>query len=1276
MIRIALRHARLFPLFAAVLLVSCFSAQANDSVPVAAPGTAGGGLGGGGAAIPPPGLEELVNQADLIVVGRVDNLNSYWNPEHSHIFTNVGVSVERVVKGTPGGDVVVRAPGGTAEGITEWLSEAPSFAVGERALLFLKSEDQGVHSLASLRWGKQMVEDDRVLPMNLAVSQVISSVDEILRKQGLPTPGGNLVEEEASFTLPMPLNGTLAPISPPAATSPAAAAGWQDIMTENFEGTFPGSKWALGGNPTWGKDDYEPYTGTYSGWCARGGTLGQDPEYYYYPNNMTAWMVYGPFSLSGATDAELNFHFWLQSQLNYDFLSWMASVNGNNFYGYQASGNSAGWLYNSFDLTNVPTLGNLTGQSSVWIAFRFTSNASTVDDGAFLDEIALRKYPTAGPAPTISSITPSSASAGTGSNVTIGGSNLGATQGSSKITFYYQAGEARIEAPIVSWGATSIMATVPVATIGGYPATASSGPAVVTTSGGDSNDYQFAVTFSYIGAKWPGASPDVHYRVNPNTSDVSGEEVAIQAAANTWSTVSGADFQFVDDGATGATQAGYNGTNEVMWRNLGASGTIAANYWWTDGSGNYLEFDQEYNDSYTWSTTGAAGTFDVQNIATHELGHALGLRDLYGDVGAPNDMQKTMYGFGDTAETKNRTLEPDDQAGVIWIYPAAATPGCTLSGPLTVLARDLPEAAPAPEQPPRLIPRLAPEKPADGAAAPETNVVDGAAARPLQALAPPDITNGFEGADFNTNGVTLTPPDPQLAVGPNHVFEMVNITGRIFNKTGVVVDTFPLASFFDVPVGWFDFDPKIIYDDISDRWFASYASTLDNAVGTDYGRLHLAISQTSDPTGAWNVYACQYSDGNFADYPGIGVTDDKLTVSANIFDIDNPSAPFVGEQTIVLQKSDVMAGDPTPGMYQFPYNTNRFTVRPAHSLSSTNDQYLAWYDLLSSTLLDYSRITGTPNAGNVAETAAVKKTVLSQDSPPNSLTSGGGEIDSGDWRALEAIWRDGRLWVSASAVCTPSGDTQTRSCAHLVEINTAGAGTVVNDIMFGASGEYFSWPAVRTDAQGNLHVSLTHTTPSIWAEARVAGRLATDPANTMSGSALLRAGEVLHDSGRWGDYMGAAVDPVGPHHVWVVGQYAKDTGASGPTGNWDWGTYIGVVSFDGTNCQAGVDTDGDASNNDKECYVDTDPLDACPDWTATAGSCPGETCNGDDAWPLDLNVDAQLSVVGDVLNFRDRIGATPGAPNWWQRLDFNGDGQLSVVGDVLMYRNRIGETCA
>jgi len=61
----------------------------------------------------------------------------------------------------------------------------------------------------------------------------------------------------------------------------------------------------------------------------------------------------------------------------------------------------------------------------------------------------------------------------------------------------------------------------------------------------------------------------------------------------------------------------------------------------------------------------------VQNIATHELGHSLCLDDLYGTA----DSEKTMHGFADTGETKKRTLEAEDIAGIRYIYPGTGTRG-------------------------------------------------------------------------------------------------------------------------------------------------------------------------------------------------------------------------------------------------------------------------------------------------------------------------------------------------------------------------------------------------------------------------------------------------------------------------------------------------------------------------------------------------------------------------------------------------------------------------
>ena len=163
------------------------------------------------------------------------------------------------------------------------------------------------------------------------------------------------------------------------------------IMTEDFEGEFPGTRWTLYGDPTWDKESYRPYSGNWSVWCA-GSTLNPPGPY---PDNMDAWMVYGPFSLSEATFALLDFYYWFEGErgkTNHDYLFFGASVDGVNFYGYRCS-ESSRWRWDYLDLTNVPTLGNLCGQPRVWIAFRFTSDYKPPNgEGAYLDEIFLSKY--------------------------------------------------------------------------------------------------------------------------------------------------------------------------------------------------------------------------------------------------------------------------------------------------------------------------------------------------------------------------------------------------------------------------------------------------------------------------------------------------------------------------------------------------------------------------------------------------------------------------------------------------------------------------------------------------------------------------------------------------------------------------------------------------------------------------------------------------------------------------------------------------------------------
>ena len=103
-------------------------------------------------------------------------------------------------------------------------------------------------------------------------------------------------------------------------------------------------------------------------------------------------MIYGPFSLADATDAVVDFYLWLNSELFDDYLRYGASLDGSTFYVWGLHGYSGGWMPWSFDLTDVGPLGNLCGQSQVWIAFIFQSGSTTTyPEGARLDDIVLRK---------------------------------------------------------------------------------------------------------------------------------------------------------------------------------------------------------------------------------------------------------------------------------------------------------------------------------------------------------------------------------------------------------------------------------------------------------------------------------------------------------------------------------------------------------------------------------------------------------------------------------------------------------------------------------------------------------------------------------------------------------------------------------------------------------------------------------------------------------------------------------------------------------------------
>ncbi|TMC78927.1 MAG: hypothetical protein E6J15_01660 [Chloroflexi bacterium] len=237
-----------------------------------------------------------------------------------------------------------------------------------------------------------------------------------------------------------------------------------------------------------------------------------------------------------------------------------------------------------------------------------------------------------------------------------------------------------------------------------------------------------------------------------------------------------------------------------------------------------------------------------------------------------------------------------------------------------------------------------------------------AATTAKRAKSNPEVNTSFEGLNLfqhrfarSGNQFTLEPPDQGLCVGNGYVVEPVNTVVNVFNSAGVsvlpdntstnIVAGFPtdvnhavdLNSFYGYAPAinrstgvraQFIADPSCLYDAATQRFFLVVLTleTRPNGSFTLQNHIDIAVSQTSNPTGTWNIYRVDVTnDGSnptqpcpcLGDYPHIGADANGFYVTTNSYPWTAQISEFAGAQVYAFPKAQLAAGAASVRMVHF-----------------------------------------------------------------------------------------------------------------------------------------------------------------------------------------------------------------------------------------------------------------------------------------------------------------------------------------------------------------------
>jgi hypothetical protein len=431
--------------------------------------------------------------------------------------------------------------------------------------------------------------------------------------------------------------------------------------------------------------------------------------------------------------------------------------------------------------------------------------------------------------------------------------------------------------------------------------------------------------------------------------------------------------------------------------------------------------------------------------------------------------------------------------------------------------------------------------------------------------------------DGNSNLCGCAPPDPNGAVGPNHVVTMSNLHFQIFDKSG--------NSLFGPALNktlWSGFggacevenagDPVVIYDQLADRWmltqFTSAGPTFFECV---------ALSQTNDPTGSYFRWAIS-TGTNFPDYPKAGMWPDAYYFSTREFAGQN----FAGVGAYALDRAQALAGNPNPTIVSFlappspiytvgdgllPSDLDGMTPPPNGSPNffvgsqDNNGPYRAPQDALNLWKFHYD--PGNPGASaftltNTLPTQPFNSILGLCGGTRNCIPQPGtsNRLDHLGYRQRPLFrlpyrnFGDHESLVTNQSVSAGTGSSGEVSGIRWWELRDPNGSPVIfqeGTYAPGLTDGIHRWMgSVAMNSVGDIALGYSASNSTVFPSVFYTGRHDGDPPGQMTlGEGSIKDGTFSQTgSQRWGDYTSIVVDPTDDTTFWYVNEYLSSTGSA------------------------------------------------------------------------------------------------------------------------------------